>query len=100
MADGSLDLSHRRYGEDFNSIRGGLEHYAQELQTTAGRVRITYFDNLLWDGAALTAVAKPHASRDFSSYEKYRTFLDASMAALATNARDAERSHPFELMST
>ncbi|MGH8982366.1 MAG: hypothetical protein ACRDY6_00635 [Acidimicrobiia bacterium] len=100
MAGGSLDLSHPNYDTDFNSIRRGLEHYVRELETTIGRVGITYFQNLVWDGATLNAVEKPCGSRDFGSYEKYREFLDESMAALVANARDARRAYHFELMST
>lgn len=98
---GSLDLRIGRWMfRAVNSIREGLEHYRRELPTTAGPVHLTYFNNLLWDGAELRDVTKPAPARDFGSYEKYRAFLDASMAKLVANATDTSRTRPFGLMST
>jgi hypothetical protein len=98
---GSLDI---RVGQSMfraiNSIREGLEHYRREFPTTVGPVHLTYFNNLLWDGAELREVTKPAPARDFGSYGKYREFLDASMATLVANARDTGRTRPFGLMST
>lgn len=100
VADASLLLSYRRYRRDFNSIRRGLRAYARELPTTAGPVRLTYFDNLCWDGTALNTIQKADPRRDFGSYAGYRHFLDTSMAVLTDNARAHERRHPFALIST
>jgi hypothetical protein len=95
-----FDLDCRGYAGIFSSIRAGLRQYQSQLPTTAGPVQVTYFDNLAWDGVRLRVVAKPDLRRDFTSYARYRSFLDLSMAELVANARAAERTHPFDLVST
>ena len=42
---------HADYRDDFSSITRGIGHYERYIPTTAGPVRLTYFDNLVWDGA-------------------------------------------------
>ncbi len=71
---GSLDLSFERYDAVSASIKNGLRAYVRDLRTTAGPVRLTYFNNLVWDFQDLCEVEKPLLQRDFSSYESYRAF--------------------------
>jgi len=47
-----------------------------------------YFDNLAWDGRELREVEKPFPKRDFSTFEAYRAFLDASVRQMELLARD------------
>jgi hypothetical protein len=70
------------------------------LPTSAGTVQLVYFDNLVWDGNALSIQAKPGLGRDFSSFARFRGFLDSSMQALAKNLTDPLRSRPYTLLST
>ena len=97
---GSLDLAIPRYREMFDSLVEGIGHYQRHIPTTAGSVRLTYFDNLVWDGAEVREDEKPFGARDIGTYAKYRAFLDESTLALTTNARAVERRHPFGLTST
>ena len=100
VADDALDLGCRRYERIFISIKRGLRKCQTELPTTAGCVRLHYFDNFCWDGDGLKPVEKPFDRHDFSTYATYREFLDSSMLMLAENARALERRHPFALVST
>jgi hypothetical protein len=99
-AGASLAVDCETYEGIFNSIIDGLHKYRKSVPTTAGPVRVVYFDNLAWDGYNLVSVPKPAESRDFDSYESYRAFLDSTMASLAANAGAIERKHPYTLLST
>jgi hypothetical protein len=97
---GTVPPATGRYFWIFRTIVGGIARYRRALPTSAGNVRLTYFDNLVWNGTALSVAPKPGRGRDFSSFDSYRRFLDESMAAFAANAEARERAHPFELMCT
>ena len=49
-----------------------------DVPTTVGDVRLTYFHNLVWDGHVLGDLAKPGIQRDFGTFETYRDFLARS----------------------
>jgi hypothetical protein len=100
VANGALDPSCIRYRQFGRSIVRGLDEYTRELPTTAGRVRLTYFHNLTWDGASLCDAPKPDVRRDFSTFDRYREFLDLSMERLSRNAATRQRVHPFEFLAT
>ena len=53
VANGSLDPACIRYRQIGRSIMHGLDEYKRDLPTTAGTIRLTYFDNLTWDGQTL-----------------------------------------------
>jgi hypothetical protein len=96
-----IDSSSGRYFWLFRTVVAGLSKYAREFKTSAGTVRFTYYDNLVWDGRQLTECAKPCLGRDFSSFERYETFLRESMRALGANGRAAgRRRRTYELLST
>jgi hypothetical protein len=100
LARGSLDPSCVQYRQLARSIMRGLDDYARDLPTTVGPIRLTYFDNLAWDGQTLCEVPKPSVRRDLSTFEAYRTFLDKSMERVSANARSEERAQPFGLIAT
>ena len=95
-----IDESSGRYFRLFRTIVGGMTRYRRFFPTTVGDVRLTYFENLLWDGRTLSVIAKPGGARDFGTFAKYAAFLDENMAALAANAAAAQRTHRYELLST
>jgi hypothetical protein len=97
---GSLLLSRTDYRDMFGSIIDGLARYQRELPTTVGPIRLTYFHNLEWDGTELHEVEKPFASRDFSTYERYRAFIGSAVGGLADNARSSDRAHPLGLIAS
>lgn len=78
----------------------GLRRYARLLPTSEGPVQLVYFDNLVWDGDALAIQAKPGLGRDFSSFGRFRGFLDASIQAMARNLADPLRARPYTLLAT
>jgi hypothetical protein len=89
-----------RYFWIFRTIVGGIARYRRTLPTSEGDVLLTYFDNLVWDGATLHVAPKPGRGRDFGSFDTYARFLDESMSAFASNASARERAHRYELIST
>jgi hypothetical protein len=95
-----IDEASGRYYWMFRTIVAGTTKYQRFLPTSAGPVRLTYFDNLVWDGRELTPAPKPGDKRDFSSFDRYHAFLNDSMGALAANASDKLRRRRYELLST
>ncbi|HEX8921296.1 MAG TPA: hypothetical protein VF766_07440 [Pyrinomonadaceae bacterium] len=95
-----VDPTYPRYYSDLKSIIWGLDKYRRFLNTTLGPVRLTYFDNLRWDGDALTIEAKPAANRDLNSFSHYRAFLESSISGLARNMTDSARAFPYKFLGT
>lgn len=98
--DGRVDASYAWYFRVLRTIIRGIDKYRRFLDTSVGPVQLTYFDNLVWDGRSLGLRAKPGTGRDFSSFARYRAFLDDSMQALAGNIAAAGRRYPYEFMGT
>ncbi|MGH7528981.1 MAG: hypothetical protein ACREMN_01220 [Gemmatimonadales bacterium] len=97
---GAVDPAYPHYFRDFSSIRHGLTRYAPHLATSAGTVRLIYFDNVTWDGAGVAVTPKPPLRRDFGMYERYRGFLDDALRRVVDNGRAAGRRHPLRLLGT
>jgi hypothetical protein len=95
-----IDEASGKYFWLFRTIVGGLQKYKRVFPTSAGDVRLTYFDNLAWDGRTLGLRKKPGTGRDFSSFSRYAGFLDSSMRALGCNAAAPSRRFRYELLST
>jgi len=97
----ALDPRYHAYARDFHSICRGLTQYARFFPTaSAGPVRLTYYHNLVWDGARLREQAKPGTLRDFSAFARYRAFLASSLERLADNMASPARSRPYRLLGT
>ncbi|CAN5151988.1 hypothetical protein BH23GEM2_BH23GEM2_11560 [soil metagenome] len=96
----TLDPTASGYATFFESTVKGIREYDRYLPTSLGPVRFTYFNNLNWDGRTLTEVGKPNPSRDFGNFDKYRSFLHASMASVATNMASSARKHAFSMLGT
>ena len=96
----TVDPLYENYYEDFGSMTKGIKGYKKTLDTSAGQVRFTYFGNWLWQGETLTQGEKPFPKRDFSSFDKYRHFLDTSIAKIAANLKDETRKNPFQMLGT
>jgi hypothetical protein len=84
----------------FKSIIRGTNRYQREISTSAGPVRLVYFANLEWNGAVLREVEKPVPTRDFASFEKYRTFLQSTLRRLHENLSAVERRFPYRWLAT
>lgn len=99
-AGAGIDASYPKYYEDLLTIIQGINCYRSFLSTTAGSVRLTYFDNLIWNGKALEIKPKPVEYRDFSSFSRYRAFLATSFGLLAKNMAAASRNYPYSMLGT
>jgi hypothetical protein len=96
---GSLDPTYPSYLRDIHTIIYGLNNYQRVLKTSAGAVQLTYFENLRWDGSTLTVEAKPAGYRDFTTFARYRGFLESSLQLLAANMA-TKRRYPYTMLST
>lgn len=96
----SVDPVSPDYYFDFRSIINGLDKYKDNLQTTRGPVRLTYFRNLHWDGRSLTVKDKLHGDRTFADFEEYKGFLLSSLTAIERNMRDVRRKWPYTPIGT
>jgi hypothetical protein len=99
-AGADVDASYPKYYEDLLTIIQGIDSYRPFLSTTAGPVRLTYFDNLVWNSKTLEVRPKPVEHRDFSSFERYRYFLSTSLGLLAKNMAAAPRLYPYRMLGT
>lgn len=95
-----VDPTYPDYSDDFDSIVNGLHAYKREIDTSRGPVQLVYFNNVRWDGYRVSEQPKPNASRDFSSFDLYYTFLTSAMQSMARNAQDLQRAYPYELLCT
>jgi hypothetical protein len=100
VSGAQIDESSGRFHRLFRSVVKGVRKYARTIPTSAGPIVLTYFHNLAWNGQRLAPRDKPGVGRDFSSFEKYHAFLQASMRALAGNASDPARRQGYSLLST
>lgn len=96
----SIDPSYPHYFADLNSIIHGVDKYCRFLRTSVGSLRLTYFENLIWNGKSLQPIPKPFPRRDFSTFEKYRAFMLDSMVLLARNMAAPQRKFPYRMLST
>ncbi len=97
---GVPDPTFTGYYAFFKSVIHGTSRYQHELPTSAGPVRLVYFANLEWNGAVLREVEKPVPARDFSSFEKYRDFLQFTLGRLHENLSAVERRFPYRWLAT
>lgn len=100
VTDTKLDPSNAQYFQHMGSIAKGFRRYERELAVSAGNVRLMYFNNLKWDGTALTDSDKPNDARDFSTFTKYQEFLLSSLGKIASNMADPNRRHPYKMLGT
>jgi hypothetical protein len=96
----SVDPLSDDYYSTFRSIQGGLQEYKRLLQTTRGPLRLTYFENLRWDGQSLHIIEKPFGNRIFSTFKQYRAFLETSLSAIGRNMSDPRRQWPYCTLGT
>ena len=96
----SVDPTYPSYPEDFETVIKGIDAYKRQLPTSAGSVELTYFHDLTWTGEDLVRTEKPSPVRDFSSFERYRAFLDSSLERIATNLSAPSRARPYEMIGT
>jgi len=99
-AGARLDPSYPHYYRDLSSVVRGLSRYVRTLPTSMGPLELTYFHNLAWDGATLTSENKPGKPRDFSTFARYRDFLESNLARFAGNLAAKSRSRPYRMLGT
>lgn len=98
--DGSVDPTYAQYDRDIGTIINGLPNYKRDLLTSNGPVRLTYFNNLVWDTRTLTELSKPGGTQDFSTFESYWEFMSSSMHLLSENLIDGDRRFAYRMLAT
>lgn len=97
---GSLDPTYAGYFTDLKSISRGLSLYVPVLHTSAGPVRLTYYHNLVWDGARLVETPKPAGAKPFGTFAAYRGFLTEAIGRLADNMDAPGRAESYRMLGT
>ena len=100
MSGVKVPVDYERYPEFFRSITQGIDAYERRLPTLAGRLELTYFRNLVWNGTSLSAEDKPFPQRDFDSFQKYRAFLAGSLSRVAHNMEAHDRTHRYQMIGS
>ena len=95
-ARGSLDPSYPYYHRDFSSINLGLSRYKRYLDSSAGEIELTYFDNLVWDGHKLSRDPKRETAPAFTNFAAYRDYLVSTMYEFLENASSPARQQSFK----
>jgi hypothetical protein len=98
--DGRVAPNYNGYFRDFETIIHGIADYHRTVASSAGPVRLTYYDNLRWCDGALVEVPKPNPRRDFATFERYCDEVESALCRLAENAGSPLRSHPYRLLAT
>jgi len=99
---GTLDPSYPHYHRDFSSINQGLSCYQRFLDSSAGQIELTYFDNLVWNGLKLRRDPKMETAPAFTSFAVYRNYLVSTMQEFLGNLSAPARQQgfrPLTLMS-
>lgn len=92
MAGLSLCEDYKGYTVDLMNVEiQGIYGCVKSIPVREGKVRLTYFSNLLYDGKNLAEVEKPGLQRRFDCYADYRGFLSETARALGANCRDEAR---------
>ena len=91
-SEASIDVTYPHYQKDLGTICDGLDKICDRLRTSLGDVCLVYFENLVWDGNQCQIQAKPRPTRDFSTFESYRNFMESTMQNVVVNAIDSARS--------
>lgn len=99
MSGIGVDATYGDFPEFFRSIVRGINCYERRLPTLEGRLELTYFRNLVWDGECLVEQDKPELKRDFGTFERYHDFMQTSIGRLADNMRAAARGHSYEMVA-
>jgi hypothetical protein len=101
LAVGGIKVDHTydRFQWFFQSIMKGIDSYEKRLPTLSGRLELTYYRNLVWDGRQLIEIDKPTPHRDFTTFLRYRTFLRESQEKIAANMQSATRNHRYEMVA-
>lgn len=96
----ALDPNYINYAEHIGSINKGISKHNASLPLISGCVRLTYFNNLLWNEGELIEVKKPSPAREFNNYGDYRRFLSDALDWVFKNAKDSNRVKSFTPLGT
>lgn len=95
-----LDPGFRGWLEWFESITRGIATPHPDLPLTSGSARLVYHDNLEWNGHNLKRVPKHNPTRDFSSFEGYRSFVQGALKRIGDNLRSDHRANQWSWLGT
>jgi len=97
--DDELDSKVKEYESINNSITLGINRYIRKIPTKKGEVNRLMYWNLAVTAEQIFEHDKP-LPPSFTAYKDYAAYLFQCYERLASNARDAGRSHPMAIFST
>jgi len=86
------------FSKFFGSIVKGLDECERTVPVDGAD--LTYFSNVIWNGASLTVSDKPAPERDFSCFDAYHIFLQTALTRIGSNTRDQRRNWRLDLLGT
>jgi hypothetical protein len=100
VSNAELDLVNNDYDRQLGTIVKGIDACKKDLKLLQGTVRLIYFNNVEWDGSTCKEIVKLNTDRDFSSFEKYQTFLAKSLNKIKINMSHSHRKFPYRMLGT
>lgn len=100
LAETGSVVTDSKYPAKVKSIVRGIRRCASAIETSAGSVTLTYFDNLAWSEGKLERRPKPRPAASFVDFGSYRNFLADSYRSLSLNGADPARRRQLHLLGT
>ena len=88
------------YEENFETIAHGLEKYTKKIPTESGDIRLTYYNNLVYNGNEVYEVRKPCNAPHFNTFNDYYNYLLEVADSISNNVKDKGRKKPLPIIST
>jgi len=94
-----LDPKHAGYTQACDSIVDGIDKYQPEIPTRNGAVQRLMFRNLVLENGKVRLDDKP-LCEPFAQFADYAKFVRDRYANIVLNARDADRTREYKILST
>jgi hypothetical protein len=98
--DIEVDPAYKNYYRLFFSVIDGLDEYERFIKTPNGMIRLSYFNNLVWNGRDLQEIAKPSIPIELRCFSDYRNFLEDTFCGIAQNMNSPSRKQRYTFLGT
>jgi hypothetical protein len=95
-----IDACYSDYWRNLFSVIRDQERYERDLAASRPPVRLTYWDNLLWNGSTVEEFPKVHRPVALKSFADFRKCLDGILGAATANLASLARKYPYPMMGT
>ncbi|MCI0401961.1 MAG: hypothetical protein L0212_00375 [Acidobacteria bacterium] len=96
----TVDACYGDYWRNLFSIICDHERYERYLAASQPPVRLTYKDNLSWNGSRVEEWGKAHRPVALKSFVDFRKCLDRILGAVTANLASLVRKYPYPMIGT